>query len=160
MYSRISLCKPRTTASPRLSVFTPTKDARATNQLPFEFKELYNNDLSLIPEEKLRERWNLNAPTEEEISNLYSDSKVDNSDLEVYRYDDIDFAKEREMLVAQAKEIHDSGDFGIMEEPHDMVTAVVELAVQTNHVIYLTNGRNIGNSPDEYSKDRPLSAAL
>ena len=126
----------------------------------FSFKKLYNNDISLMPEDELRERWNNSGSTQEVVDDINEGFKRQEERLKAQGnegagfemlsltpYENVDFKAVSDKLIAQAKEIRDSGEFGTNDEPMELNT-FVELAVQPTQKIYLTNAHDVKSVAD------------
>ncbi len=123
----------------------------ARNNNKYELSTIYNNDISLMPEERKKELWDSDMPSEEELSDssLYS-GEVD--PILPLAYSDVNFDEIRTQLIAKAKQIHDSGEFGISEEPQEMIALNVELTDMTYHELFLNAGHSTAykNTPAIY----------
>ena len=128
----------------------------------FCFKELYNNDVTLIPEDKLRERWNVSGSNQETVDDINEGFKRQEARLKAQGnegsgfemltltpYENVDFNAISDKLIAQAKAIRDSGDFGTSDEPMELST-FVELAIQPAQKLYLTSAHDVKYVMDEF----------
>lgn len=122
-----------------LSSFTVVVRRNAENK--FEIADLYDNDISNIPSDKLKTIWNY------DISNSTSNDaprRVSNDDLTRMSFEEVDIASTRQKLLDLAMGEIKSGNYITVEEPFNLGNAVVELTRDTYHLKYLTFNHTVG----------------
>jgi hypothetical protein len=112
------------------------------NSGKFELSDMYNSDISLVPEQKIKELW------ESDIVDFTADTgtkyEADNLDLLQKPFEELDLTATRQQLIDAALKEIESGKYVSVEEPFNLNNTVVELTKGTYHLKYITDYHSVG----------------
>ena len=112
------------------------------NSGKFELSDMYNSDISLVPEQKIKELW------ESDIIDFTADTgtkyEADNLDLLQKPFEELDLTATRQQLIDAALKEIESGKYVSVEEPFNLNNTVVELTKSTYHLKYITDYHSVG----------------
>ena len=122
-----------------LSSFTVVIRRNADNK--FEIADLFDNDISNIPTDKLKAIWDYDI---DNSSTKNAPGRVSNDDLTRMSFEEVDIASTRQKLLDLAMSEINSGNYITVEEPFNFDNAIVELTENTYHQKYLAFNHTVG----------------